>query len=130
MLRANIPGAHDKLSSLICSIQNALSQYHFEPEITNNDERFYDKNTSKFYNFQSDLPLNDRTKARYQCAEKKLFSHVYKKITTKDNIIVIVTFPPCLQRGCRDMINEYKKLCKSIRTFCIGDYNAGTIIEC
>lgn len=129
-LCANIPGAHDKLSGLIKSIENALSKYHFKSEITNNDERFYDKNTSKFYNLQSDLPLNDRTKARYQCAEKKLFSHVYKKFTSKDNIIVIVTFPPCVKRGCKDLINEYKKSCKSIRTFCIKDYSTGTIIEC
>lgn len=129
-LRANIPGAHDKLSGLIKSIENALGQYQIKSEITNNDERFYDKNTSVFYDLQSDLPLNDRTKTRYQCAEKKLFSHVYKKFTSKDNIIVIVTFPPCIQRGCQDLINEYKKLCKSIRTFCIGDYSTGKIIEC
>lgn len=129
-LCANIPGAHDKLSGFIKSIENALSQYHFKSEITNNDERFYDKNTSTFYDLQSDLPLNDGTKARYQCAEKKLFSHVYKKFTSKDNIIVIVTFRPCQCRGCRDLINEYKKICKSIRTFCIGDYNTGKIIEC
>ena len=111
-LRANIPGAHDKLSGLIKSIENALNQYHFKSEITNNDERFYEKNTSTFYNLQSDLPLNDKTKARYQCAEKKLFSHAYKNFTSKDNIIVIVTFPPCLQRGCQDLINEYKKYVK------------------
>lgn len=129
-LCANIPGAHDKLSVLIKFIEKALSKYNFKSEITNIDERFYDKNTSTFYDLQSDLPLNDRTKIRYQCAEKKLFSHVYKKFTLKDNIIVIVTFPPCLQRGCQDLINEYKKMCKSIRTFCIGDYNTGTIIEC
>ena len=129
-LCANIPGAHDKLSGLIKSIENALNQYHFKSEITNNDERFYEKNTSTFYNLQSDLPLNDKTKARYQCAEKKLFSHAYKNFTSKDNIIVIVTFPPCLQRGCQDLINEYKKICKRIRIFCIGDYNTGTIIEC
>lgn len=72
-LCANIPGAHDKLSGLIKSIENALNQYHFKSEITNNDERFYEKNTSTFYNLQSDLPLNDKTKARYQCAEKKLY---------------------------------------------------------
>ena len=53
-----------------------------------------------------------------------------KNFTSKDNIIVIVTFPPCLQRGCQDLINEYKKICKRIRIFCIGDYNTGTIIEC
>lgn len=129
-LCANIPGAHDKLSGLIKSIENALNQYHFKSEITNNDERFYEKNTSTFYNLQSDLPLNDKTKARYQCAEKKLFSHAYKNFTSKDNIIVIVTFPPCLQRGCQDLINEYKKICKRIRIFCIGDYNTGTIMEC
>lgn len=129
-LCTNIPGAHDKLSGLINSIENALRQYDFKSEITNNHERFYDKNTSTFYNLQNDLPLNDRTKTRYQCAEKKLFSHVYKKFTSNDTIIVIVTFPPCLQRGCQDLINEYKKLCNSIRTFCIGDYNTGTIIEC
>lgn len=129
-LCANIPGAHDKLSGLIKSIENALNQYHFKSEITNNDERFYGKNTSTFYNLQSDLPLNDKTKARYQCAEKKLFSHAYKNFTSKDNIIVIVTFPPCLQRGCQDLINEYKKICKRIRIFCIGDYNTGTIMEC
>lgn len=129
-LCANIPGAHDKLSGLIKSIENALYQYHFKSEITNNDERFYEKNTSTFYNLQSDLPLNDKTKARYQCAEKKLFSHAYKNFTSKDNIIVIVTFPPCLQRGCQDLINEYKKICKRIRIFCIGDYNTGTIMEC
>lgn len=111
-LCANIPGAHDKLSGLIKSIENALNQYHFKSEITNNDERFYEKNTSTFYNLQSDLPLNDKTKARYQCAEKKLFSHAYKNFTSKDNIIVIVTFPPCLQRGCQDLINEYKKYVK------------------
>ena len=111
-LRANIPGAHDRLSGLIKSIENALNQYHFKSEITNNDERFYEKNTSTFYNLQSDLPLNDKTKARYQCAEKKLFSHAYKNFTSKDNIIVIVTFPPCLQRGCQDLINEYKKYVK------------------
>lgn len=129
-LCANIPGAHDKLSGLIKSIENALNQYHFKSEITNNDERFYEKNTSTFYNLQSDLPLNDKTKARYQCAEKKLFSHAYKNFTSKDNIIVIVTFPPCLQRGCQDLINEYKKICKRIRIFCIGDYKTGTIMEC
>lgn len=129
-LCANIPGAHDKLSGLIKSIENALNQYHFKSEITNNDERFYEKNTSTFYNLQSDLPLNDKTKARYQCAEKKLFSHAYKNFTSKDNIIVIVTFPPCLQRGCQDLINEYKKICKRIRIFCIWDYNTGTIMEC
>lgn len=129
-LCANIPGAHDKLSGLIKSIENALNQYHFKSEITNNDERFYEKNTSTFYNLQSDLPLNDKIKARYQCAEKKLFSHAYKNFTSKDNIIVIVTFPPCLQRGCQDLINEYKKICKRIRIFCIGDYNTGTIMEC
>lgn len=129
-LCANIPGAHDKLSGLIKSIENALNQYHFKSEITNNDERFYEKNTSTFYNLQSDLPLNDKTKARYQCAEKKLFSHAYKNFTSKDNIIVIVTFPPCLQRECQDLINEYKKICKRIRIFCIGDYNTGTIMEC
>ena len=129
-LRANIPGAHDRLSGLIKSIENALNQYHFKSEITNNDERFYEKNTSTFYNLQSDLPLNDKTKARYQCAEKKLFSHAYKNFTSKDNIIVIVTFPPCLQRGCQDLINEYKKICKRIRVFCIGDYNTGAIKEC
>lgn len=129
-LCANIPGAHDKLSGLIKSIENALNQYHFKSEITNNDERFYEKNTSTFYNLQSDLPLNDKTKARYQCAEKKLFSHAYKNFTSKDNIIVIVTFPPCLQRRCQDLINEYKKICKRIRIFCIGDYNTGTIMEC
>ena len=129
-LCANIPGAHDKLSGLIKSIENALNQYHFKSEITNNDERFYEKNTSTFYNLQSDLPLNDKTKARYQCAEKKLFSHAYKNFTSKDNIIVIVTFPPCLQRGCQDLINEYKKICKRIRIFCIRDYNTGTIMEC
>lgn len=129
-LCANIPGAHDKLSGLIKSIENALNQYHFKSEITNNDERFYEKNTSTFYNLQSDLPLNDKTKARYQCAEKKLFSHAYKNFTSKDTIIVIVTFPPCLQRGCQDLINEYKKICKRIRIFCIGDYNTGTIMEC
>ena len=129
-LRANIPGAHDRLSGLIKSIENALNQYHFKSEITNNDERFYEKNTSTFYNLQSDLPLNDKTKARYQCAEKKLFSHAYKKVTSKDNSIVIVTFPPCLQRGCQDLINEYKKICKRIRVFCIGDYNTGAIKEC
>ena len=129
-LCANIPGAHDKLSGLIKSIENALNQYHFKSEITNNDERFYEKNTSTFYNLQSDLPLNDKTKARYQCAEKKLFSHAYKNFTSKDNIIVIVTFPPCLQRGCQDLINEYKKICKWIRIFCIRDYNTGTITEC
>lgn len=129
-LCANIPGAHDKLSGLIKSIENALNQYHFKSEITNNDERFYEKNTSTFYNLQSDLPLNDKTKARYQCAEKKLFSHAYKNFTSKDNIIVIVTFPPCLQRGCQDLINEYKKICKRIRIFCIEDYNTGTIMEC
>lgn len=56
-LCANIPGAHDKLSGLIKSIENALNQYHFKSEITNNDERFYEKNTSTFYNLQSDLPL-------------------------------------------------------------------------
>lgn len=129
-LCANIPGAHDKLSGLIKSIENALNQYHFKSEITNNDERFYEKNTSTFYNLQSDLPLNDKTKARYQCAEKKLFSHAYKNFTSKDTIIVIVTFPPCLQRGCQDLINEYKKICKRIRIFCIGDYNTGAIKEC
>ncbi len=129
-LCANIPGAHDKLSGLIKSIENALNQYHFKSEITNNDERFYEKNTSTFYNLQSDLPLNDKTKARYQSAEKKLFSHAYKNFTSKDNIIVIVTFPPCLQRGCQDLINEYKKICKRIRIFCIRDYNTGTIMEC
>lgn len=129
-LCANIPGAHDKLSGLIKSIENALNQYHFKSEITNNDERFYEKNTSTFYNLQSDLPLNDKTKARYQCAEKKLFSHAYKNFTSKDNIIVIVTFPPCLQRGCQDLINEYKKICERIRIFCIEDYNTGTIMEC
>ena len=129
-LCANIPGAHDKLSGLIKSIENALNQYHFKSEITNNDERFYEKNTSTFYNLQSDLPLNDKTKARYQCAEKKLFSHAYKNFTSKDNIIVIVTFPPCLQRGCQDLINEYIKICKRIRIFCIRDYNTGTIMEC
>ena len=129
-MRANIPGAHDRLSGLIKSIENALNQYHFKSEITNNDERFYEKNTSTFYNLQSDLPLNDKTKARYQCAEKKLFSHAYKNFTSKDNIIVIVTFPPCLQRGCQDLINEYKKICKRIRVFCIGDYNTGAIKEC
>ena len=129
-LCANIPGAHDKLSGLIKSIENALNQYHFKSEITNNDERFYEKNTSTFYNLQSDLPLNDKTKARYQCAEKKLFSHAYKNFTSKDNIIVIVTFPPCLQRGCQDLINEYIKICKRIRIFCIRDYNTGTITEC
>lgn len=42
-LCANIPGAHDKLSGLIKSIENALNQYHFKSEITNNDERFYEK---------------------------------------------------------------------------------------
>lgn len=130
MLCANIPGAHDKLSGLIKSIENALSQYHFKSEITNSDECFYDKSTSIFDNLQRDLPLNDRTKDKYQCAEKKLFSHVYNTFTLKDNIIVITTFPPCSQRGCQDLINEYKKLCKSIRTFCIGDYNTGKIIEC
>lgn len=129
-LRANISGAHDKLSVLIKSIENALAQYNFKSEITNSDERFYDKNTFTFYNLQSDLPLNYTTKPRYQCAEKKLFSHVYKNFTSKDDVILIATFPPCLKRGCQDLINEYKKICKSIRTFCIGSYNTGTIMEC
>ena len=79
-LCANIPGAHDKLSGLIKSIENALNQYHFKSEITNNDERFYEKNTSTFYNLQSDLPLNDKTKARYQCAEKKLIKILHQRI--------------------------------------------------
>lgn len=124
-----IPGS-DKLSTLIESIKEALSPYGFEPEITNSDERFYDRNTSTFYDLKSDLQSNKENKPRYQCAEKKLLSHVYNNFKSTDNNIIITTFPPCSERGCQDLINEYRKTCKSIRTFCIGDYNTGKIIEC
>ena len=43
---------------------------------------------------------------------KNFLVMLIKILTSKDNIIVIVTFPPCLQRGCQDLINEYKKICK------------------
>ena len=67
----------------------------------------------------------------YYCASIIIpYTEYSYPFTSKDNIIVIVTFPPCLQRGCQDLINEYKKICKRIRIFCIGDYNTGTIIEC
>ncbi|WP_276767548.1 hypothetical protein [Gemella morbillorum] len=134
-LREEIHGAGDKLSTLIKDIEKELSKYQFTSEITNIDERYYEKKTSTFYTLQSELPLADIKiadikKPRYQCAEKKLFSHVYKNITPEDNIFIIVTFRPCSERGCQDLIDEYKKLCKSIRTFYIGNYNTGTIVEC
>lgn len=117
-LQRKIPGSGDKLSGLIARIEQAIRCYGFTAEKTNRDERYYN-NTTGFSILGNELPLDSNSKIKYQCCEKKLFSHVQALLGAKDDVKVIVTRKVCSIRGCQDLIRQYRNKCNSIRAFYI-----------